>query len=287
MLYSIKNDKLYVEIALKGAELKKITYLGENQLHDSNPTYWNRSAPLLFPIVGKLLDGKCLIKGQEYLMNGHGFLRDSEFELLSQNETSIELIFKSNQETLKLYPYHFSVIVSYNVIDDQLNSEIKVVNESNEVMPFNLGLHPAFITNKFEDCKLIFPKPITSKIGNVNLTNGTIDFLKTTKRFDNVSELPLNYEDYAEDAIVLDNIEFDNVTLLNTKTNHGVKFTFNNFTMLGIWTPYPKNAPFLCIEPWRGCADTTENDGNFENKRHLVKLLEKESYSFTYSFKFF
>ena len=88
-------------------------------------------------------------------------------------------------------------------------------------------------------------------------------------------------------AIVLDNIEFDNVTLLNTKTNHGVKFTFNNFTMLGIWTPYPKNAPFLCIEPWRGCADTTENDGNFENKRHLVKLLEKESYSFTYSFKFF
>ena len=51
-------------------------------------------------------------------------------------------------------------------------------------MPFNLGLHPAFITNKFEDCKLIFPKPITSKIGNVNLTNGTIDFLeKTVKRY--------------------------------------------------------------------------------------------------------
>ena len=36
-----------------------------------------------------------------------------------------------------------------------------------------------------------------------------------------------------------------------------------------------------------GCADTTENDGNFENKRHLVKLSENESYSFTYSFKFF
>ena len=66
MLYTIKNEKLYVEIATKGAELKTIKYLGENQLHDSNPTFWNRSAPLLFPIVGKLLDGKCLIKGKEY-----------------------------------------------------------------------------------------------------------------------------------------------------------------------------------------------------------------------------
>ena len=105
MLYTIKNDKLYVEVAAKGAELKKITYLGKDQLHDSNPAYWNRSAPLLFPIVGKLLNGKCKIKGQEYAMNGHGFLRDSEFSLLEQNKNSISLIFKANDDTLKLYPY--------------------------------------------------------------------------------------------------------------------------------------------------------------------------------------
>lgn len=287
MLYSIKNNKLYAEIATKGAELKTIKYLGENQLHDSNPAYWNRSAPLLFPIVGKLLDGKCLIKGQEYKMNGHGFLRDSEFELVEQSEESITLIFTSNEDTLKLYPYSFNVLVTYTLNDDQVESEIKVINLSDEEMPFNLGLHPAFLAPNFEDYKLVFPHPITSVIGNVNLKNGTIDFLESTKKWEAKQELPLNHQDYAEDALVFDNIDFNNVTLINTKTNHGVSFTFNNFTMLGIWSPYPVEAPFICIEPWRGCADTTENDGNFENKRHLVRLQEDESYSFTYSFKFF
>ena len=68
MLHTIKNDVLKIAVADRGAELKSITALsdGTEYLFDSNPKWWKYSSPILFPIVGKLVDGKYRAEGEEF-----------------------------------------------------------------------------------------------------------------------------------------------------------------------------------------------------------------------------
>ena len=46
-------------------------------------------------------------------------------------------------------------------------------------------------------------------------------------------------------------------------------------------------ANFLCIEPWIGCADPSNHNGNFNDKLHLIHLDKKETQLITYQIKFF
>ena len=48
---------LEIKAKKEGAELTSIKLDGEEKLHDGKE-YWNRHAPILFPIVGKLKEGK-------------------------------------------------------------------------------------------------------------------------------------------------------------------------------------------------------------------------------------
>ena len=62
----INNDYLEIEINKLGAELKSLVSVnGISYLHDSNPAYWNKSSPILFPIIGKLKEGKTIIEDKE------------------------------------------------------------------------------------------------------------------------------------------------------------------------------------------------------------------------------
>ena len=51
----------------QGAELTSIIVDGEERLHDGKID-WNRHAPVLFPIVGQIKNGKTVIEGKEYYM---------------------------------------------------------------------------------------------------------------------------------------------------------------------------------------------------------------------------
>ena len=53
---------------------------GEESRDENGKVYWNRHAPVLFPIVGKLKRSPTLINGRTYEMSQHGFARDMEFE---------------------------------------------------------------------------------------------------------------------------------------------------------------------------------------------------------------
>ena len=56
----------------------------------------------------------------------------------------------------------------------------------------------------------------------------------------------------------LKNIQSNAITILHNEKAY-LKIEFENFPFLGIWKK--ENAPFLCIEPWTGYADTTETTG--------------------------
>ena len=53
---------LKIKTVSKGAELVSVLHDDIEKIHDGL-TDWNRHAPILFPIVGKLKDGKTIIDG--------------------------------------------------------------------------------------------------------------------------------------------------------------------------------------------------------------------------------
>ena len=111
----------------KGAELVSIKFNGEEKMHDGE-SFWNKHAPVLFPIVGKLKDSKTVIEDNVYEMGQHGFARDMEFEKVSENA----YVLKSNDETLKKYPYKFEFYISYEITDDTVITKYKVINNDNK-----------------------------------------------------------------------------------------------------------------------------------------------------------
>ena len=118
MEFKISNKYLELTVSSHGAEKQSIISKETNisYLRDVDK-YWNRKAPLLFPIVGKLRDLKTFINNKEYSMNQHGFIRDQEFELYSQTETELVLVNKFNEETLKKYPFEYQVFVKYTLVE--------------------------------------------------------------------------------------------------------------------------------------------------------------------------
>ncbi len=292
MNYTIKNDLITLEISDNGAEIKRILFNNQDYLHDSNPKYWGRSAPLLWPNIGTIKNGTASINGCNYPMKKHGFLRDTLFTVKNIQQTKITFTTSSNSETLKLYPFNFEIDVTYELVNDTIKSNLEFKNKSNTLMPFNLGLHPAFKVplfegECFEEYVIEFGKQGTYEIPVVDLQEGTIDFMKRHRTFTNMKVLPLIYSDYDYDALVFENINTHVITLKHPTHNHGVKFNFEDFPMLGIWTPTKLNAPFICLEPWIGCADRPDTDGDFTKKRDLIWINPSESKNIHYEIKLF
>ena len=292
MLYTIKNNYLEVQISDNGAEIKSIKYLEKDYLHNSDPKYWGRSAPLLWPNIGTIKNGQSVIDGVSYPMKKHGFLRDTMCQLECQSENKITFSVVACENTLKLYPYDFKILITYELLEQTLHSNLVFTNNSQTAMPFNLGLHPAFKVplnegEAFEDYKIIFDVPGTYEMPTVVLTDGTIDYEKRIRTFTDLKELPLNYSDYDFDALVFENILSHQITLTNKDESHGVVFNFEDFPMLGIWTPNHIKSPFICLEPWIGCADAPQSNGEFKTKRDLIYVEPNNSTTIKYSIKFF
>lgn len=82
MNYIIKNDYIQATINSYGAQLNSLKKIDESldYIWCADEKYWNRSSPILFPIVGKLKDNEYIYNNKTYKMNQHGFARDKEFK---------------------------------------------------------------------------------------------------------------------------------------------------------------------------------------------------------------
>ena len=289
MIYTIKDKNTTISISSNGGELKGFNISGKDYMHDANPKYWGRTAPNLFPNIGTIKDGYVIIDNEKYPFVKHGFLRDTEMVLESKSENSITFSLRSNEETLKKYPYKFYLSISYTINDNELTCRINVTNKDKKPIYFNFGLHPAFKVpwndnEIFEDYKIQFEEPINSNLPTVLLDNGLIDWNKTIKVFNNINEIKLNHEDYCNDALCIDPHPKGVIKLISP-SNESIELFAPEFKTLGIWTPYPTKAPFICLEPWIGCADNPESNNQFLNKKDLIKLDVNEIWLTTYQIK--
>lgn len=275
MEIQLQNSFVTATINTLGAELTKLVKneTNVNYMWIGDTTYWGGRSPVLFPIVGGLVDDQYVLDGHVYEMNRHGFARKSEFKLMEQDQTSAVFRLESNDDTLAMYPYHFSLDLVYSLTDRGINIDYIVRNFNDHMMPFQLGTHPAFSvtlgnSHRLEDWYLEFE--VKESLKRFELDGPLIDLNNQTAGMENSNILNLKSEDYYRDAIVFRNIKSRWIRLVSSKTPESVKVSFENMFDLGIWQA--KDAPFICIELWHGHADVVGFTGDFTEKEHVIKL---------------
>ena len=277
MIHSIENDFIKVKIKEFGAELcsmKKINDTVE-YLWQADKNYWNRHSPILFPIVGKLLDDEYIYNNKTYKMTQHGFARDQLFKLHSKKDAEIIFSLTESHETLKIYPFKFELLVSYRLVKKVLDIGYKVVNHSLNKMLFSIGAHPAFNWPLFkhEDKENYYLEFLdTKELERLPLTPLGISSNKEIILLVN-NKLDLTDTLFKDDALVIENLDNKSIILNNTENKRKIEVSFENFPFLGIWSK-PQGSPFLCIEPWCGIADGIEHSKNLEEKKGII-ILDK------------
>lgn len=269
-----------IQTVNKGAELVSIKFNGFEKLHDGE-SFWNRHSPVLFPIVGKLKNGKTLINGQVFEMGQHGFARDMEFEKIGENS----YVLKSNEETMKKFPFKFELYISYEVNKNKVTTKYKVVNKDNKEMFFGLGGHPAYNCEYSSGSYRIEFEDIEDDIEVYQLEDGLVkEKPEKTDKFIRENRIFLDKSTFENDAIIMKKIKSRTV-YLKTETKTILSFEFEKFPYLAIWSK--KDAPFICIEPWLGTADKVNSNGIFEKKEDLVNLKPNQEFQAEFSVNFF
>ena len=269
MIITLSNNKISASINTIGAELIRLEKDNQNYIWTVNETYWNKTSPILFPIVGRLKNDAYTIADKKYELPRHGFARNFEFQILNQTESSVVFVLESNSETLKNYPFEFQLQLEYELDGNELKMNYSVENRSEVTMPFSIGAHPAFaIEDSFSDYSLQFNEAeefVSYELENEQFNNS---FRKINSEN---GQINLNYSLFEKDALVFKHLKSNELILLN-KNKPVLSVQFEGFPYLGIWTK--PNAPFLCIEPWCGLADNVNHNGNIFEKES-IQLLEK------------
>ena len=146
MIHYIENECLKIGVKEFGCELTSVysKVNGCEYLWQGNPEYWAGQSPILFPIVGRLIDDKYCLNGKEYEMPKHGFARKMDWTFEGADDTSMTFRLSETEDTLAIYPYHFDVIVKFSVEGNKLTVSHDIVNKNDDVMYCSLGAHPAF-----------------------------------------------------------------------------------------------------------------------------------------------
>ncbi|MGV3538746.1 MAG: aldose 1-epimerase family protein [Rufibacter sp.] len=284
----LENDYLRIGVKSHGAELCSMVKREGNReyLWQADGEYWNRHAPILFPIVGRLPKGEYLHQGKTYTLPPHGFARDMPFTLVEKSADQLVYELQASDETLKVYPFRFVLRVLYTLQDQTLEVKWQVHHAGAGEMLFSIGAHPAFNVpmlngGSFEDYYLEFSQPETLSRYLLEESTGLLSG-ETEPVLDNMALLPLRYDYFEKDALVFKNFKSDRVTLKCDHHPHYVQMNFAGFPFLGIWTKR-RGAPFLCLEPWYGIAGSAGEPVELSEKEGMNSIGSGETFEAAYS----
>ena len=103
------------------------------------------------------------------------------------------------------------------------------------------------------------------------------------------------YGSGSHQVIALDGIDLsvekgEFVAIMDGRSRHpkifiSVDLPDPDFPMIAFWTKANANAPYICLEPWHGCAAWDDESGEFTDKPHCITLQPGESRTLGYSVK--
>lgn len=281
---SIENDRFQVDIVQRGAELRSFFDKTAQReiMWQANPEIWGGSAPILFPIVGALRDGRALINGQVYEIPKHGLVRTREAKLIEQGRTVARFAFASDAETLHHYPFPFSLEVEFRLEGNELVVLYQVKNTGPDDMLFSIGSHPAFALDRentaIGDYYIEFSDPETLDL--FGLKNGLLAKKPPCSHID-ATRIQLSDTLFEDDALIFKNIQSRTIRLKSEKESRYLEVDTHGAPHLGLWTK--PGAPYICIEPWYSFDDQPDCDGQFENKPGILRLTSGDTFKTGYT----
>lgn len=286
MLKRISNDRISVIINTKGAEIVSIINNDNfcEYIWQGNSDLWNRHAPVLFPIVGKLKNFTYKYEEKEYILMQHGFAKDLDFKISAERDDELCLMLESSNITLEYYPFKFMFQIKYRVVSNSLVAEYYVTNLNSKQMPFSIGIHPGFncpIDNslQFEDYFLEFEEK--EDFNGVKLVDG-LGTSKKCKVHRQGKKINLKHKMFEKDALVVEAPVSKRIVMKSKKDSKSITLEYPEVPYLGLWSKGTSNS-YVCIEPWQGMSDFEDSNGNIEEKPGILSLLPYQVFDFKYS----
>ena len=269
----LNSADIHVEVNPLGAQLSVLRdRSGRDLLWDGDPKVWAGRAPILFPIIGAVVDGGYKLGAKTYSLSRHGFARGKMFEVVTAAASSATFRLKADESTLQVYPFQFELDVHFAVNGTTLSVKTSVRNTGSGNLPASVGYHPAF------RWPLPFGRPRAGHFiefaGDEPAPIRRLDAkgLLTSERHPTpVSNRRLMLEDslFQDDVVIFDEFRSRSVTY-GAAGGPRIQVSYPDATYLGIWTK--PGANFVCIEPWRGIADMEGFSGDFTAKEGVFNV---------------
>ncbi len=280
-MIELKNEVLAVRVAEMGAELQSVKDSEGREYLWQAGEQWPRHSPVLFPIVCSVNNNIYVVDGKEYHLPRHGFARDMEFSVIRQTEEKVTLALHESEESLKVYPYRFNLAITYRLEGNKVHVIWHVENTDNQEIHFQIGGHPAFNLpgGKTEGIiKLDNEDPIDILQSYADGSHDLVDIpmdadmgiLEVTKSF------------FRNDSVKIHKSQTHRAMLLDTDGEPAVTVDYKT-PVCAFWSPFGKNAPFVCIEPWYGLGDHRGFNGEFKDKPLMNHLLPGASFMSKYT----
>ena len=266
----IEDGEGRAEIALHGAELRAWSVRGMPLVWEPDPAIWPDTSPVLFPVVGWTRDG-VVVDGVRYPLGLHGFARKKTFEVVEQWPSHCRLRLSSDAETRALYPFEWSLEISYAIAGGELEVRLTVVNRGAGPMPYACGLHPGFrwpfAGGEMEDYSIVFDEREPARVPVI--TPGGL-FTHETRRVPiDGRKLALTPALLEKEALCFIEPRDRRIRFAHT-SGAAIDVALEGFPLAALWSR--PGGRFLSIEAWTGHGDFVDADGDLFAKpamRHL------------------
>ena len=281
-LIAISSGALTARINSLGAELYSLTdAAGAEYMTDADSAFWAGHAPVLFPIVGMVRDGRYRLDGQEYAIPKHGVARSARFVVVAHEADSTTFRLTDSEATRAAYPFAFKLDLTFAIEGMTLRMIATVTNPGEAAMPFSFGFHPAFAWPLPGGAakaahRLVFECDEPARVRRIDPASGLL--------LPDPQPTPVHGRELAPTAALFgpDALIWD--TLASRAASFGAEggawfdLAWPDCPMLGVWQK--PGAAYLCVEPWAGIADPVGFDGDFHEKPGIMELAPGASSSF-------
>lgn len=284
-IYTVGNDLLTLKLSDIGGEPISIQMNGHEYLWQRDPAYWESSAPLLFPAVGRLRGGKWLDGAAEYEMGIHGFARSRRMRATASRDFA-EFTMTDDEETRASYPFAFTLRRRFKLAKNSILESITVTNMDRRDIFFGIGLHPGFMlpgehARLSLDCSEEPRRQLLSQ--RFFMADRSEPYTLRDGRY-----IDIDNSLFDNDAIILSGVR--SATLEAVDSERSVTAVFPDAKYVGFWQPMHTDAPFLCIEPWQSLPASDAPDGTppdrICDRKGFIHLEPGGSYTFNCTFIF-
>ena len=275
-MMNISNGILSLSVDEKGAQMRSLTdeRTGREYLWQADPEVWGRTAPILFPAVGKMYTDGYIHGGARYGMPKHGFLRDVEFTADVLHEDYLVLLYSPDEKVKELYPFDFEFAAKFALDGRALVFAYEVENKGGETMYFSLGAHPGFNVS-FGD-KLVFDCAESLTALYYNEADRPNEGAAPVT-LENESTIEITKEFFENGSLCFPPVASRGAALVSADGEKYLYMQFGSVPHLWLWAK--AGAPYICIEPWHGADETVPVEALAE-KKGIVALEAGKKFIF-------